>query len=197
MSAPPVFALHLRGVGHRQGLIGHYGFQVRGLRGPLRPLVGRTSDTCWASGFWQDQALRHLPSPLSASVDADVRLILAIEGWTFTSRVTGVFEAGRLRTIDLHPLPAFTPAPDGQPTLIGHYQPFDLDPDPRNDRTRYRLQSYFLGDFTGLSQTLERLDDTRFALTPKLFLPLDLDRERERITRERIAYLGPRQAAEV
>lgn len=195
MSASPVFALHLRGVGHRQGRTGHgghgghYGFQVRGLRSPLRPLVGRTSDTCWASGFWQDQALRQLSAP----VDADVRLILAIEGWTFTSRVTGVFEAGRLRTLDLHPLPAFTPTPDGQPTLIGHYQPFDLDP----DTGRHRLQSYFLGDFTGLSQTLERLDDTRFALTPKLFLPLDLDRERERITRERIAYLGPRQAAEV
>lgn len=190
-----MFALHLRGVGHRQGRTGHgghgghYGFQVRGLRSPLRPLVGRTSDTCWASGFWQDQALRQLSAP----VDADVRLILAIEGWTFTSRVTGVFEAGRLRTLDLHPLPAFTPTPDGQPTLIGHYQPFDLDP----DTGRHRLQSYFLGDFTGLSQTLERLDDTRFALTPKLFLPLDLDRERERITRERIAYLGPRQAAEV
>jgi hypothetical protein len=192
VSAPPVFALHLRGVGHRQGqtVYGrHYGFQVRGLRSPLRPLVGRTSDTCWASGFWQDPALRQLAAP----VDADVRLVLAIEGWTFTSRVTGVFEAGRLRTLDLHPLPTFTPTPDGQPTLIGHYQPFDLDP----GTGRHRLLSWFLGDFTGLTQTLERLDDTRFALTPKLFLPLDLDRERERITRERIAYLGPRQAAEV
>lgn len=192
MSASPVFALHLRGVSHRQGRTGHgghYGFQVRGLRSPLLPLVGRTSDTCWASGFWQDLALRQLSAP----VDADVRLVLAIEGWTFTSRVTGVFEAGRLRTLDLHPLPAFTPTPDGQPTLIGHYQPFDLDP----DTGRHRLLSYFLGDFTGLSHTLERLDDTRFALTPKLFLPLDLDRERARITRERIAYLGPRQAAEV
>lgn len=72
------------------------------------------------------------------------------------------------------------------PVFIGQHNPFIIEPDTQS----YLLESYYVGNQVGISHELTRTRDFFFEMQPKLYLPFDFEKEKDRIRRRNIPFGG-------